>query len=97
MRLIGITGRIGSGKTTIGNILRSLGYIVFDMDVWCRNMYHEQTFLKIIEKNFPYSFIKGEFHKTVLRNRVFSDQKELKKLESLTHPYLKSKLMLNHL
>jgi len=92
MYLIGITGYIGSGKTTVGQIFKDLGFVVFDMDVWCRRMYFDPEFLKIIEKNFPQSFENDIFNKKTLRNIVFSDIYQLKKIESLTHPYLKQKL-----
>ncbi len=93
MKLIGITGFIGSGKTTVGQIFKDLGYVVFDMDVWCRKMYFEKNFLKVIKQEFPQTFKNNEFHKKTLRNLVFSNEKELQKLESLTHPYLKNKLL----
>ncbi|MBR2299595.1 MAG: dephospho-CoA kinase [Alphaproteobacteria bacterium] len=92
MYLIGITGKIGSGKTTVGNILKKLGFVVFDMDVWCRKMYFNKEFLKIIKKNFPECFENNIFDKRKLRELVFSDENNLKKLEALTHPYLKNKL-----
>ena len=93
MHLIGITGFIGSGKTTVGEILKDLGYVVFDMDVWCRKMYFEEDFLHIIKKNFPQTFENNLFNKRKLRNLVFSNEKELQKLEDLTHPYLKKKFI----
>lgn len=88
MYLIGITGLIGSGKTTVGQILKSLGFVVFDMDVWCRKMYYDKAFLKTIKKNFPQAFDNNQFNKKILREFVFQNHEELKKLESLTHPYL---------
>ena len=93
MNLIGITGNIGSGKSETGEILRSLGFVVFDMDVWCRCMYFDPLFLEKIKQNFPYSFENGVFNKRILRQRVFSDSKELQKLESLTHPFLTQKFI----
>lgn len=93
MYLIGITGYIGSGKTTVGHIIKNAGYIVFDMDVWCRNMYKDASFLNQIKQNFPICYENGVFNKKKLRNFVFSNPKELQKLESLTHPYLKNKLL----
>lgn len=93
MNLIGITGQIGSGKSETGDILKSLGFVVFDMDVWCRNMYFNPSFLIKIKQTFPYSFIKDNFHKKILREKVFSDLKELQKLEALTHPYLIQKFL----
>lgn len=93
MYLVGITGFIGSGKTTVGHIIKTAGYVVFDMDVWCRNMYKDITFLNTIKKYFPFCFENNIFNKKILRNFVFSNQLELKKLENLTHPYLKNKLL----
>lgn len=92
MQLIGITGYIGSGKTTIGNILQSMGYVVYDMDKWCRKMYFDTMFLKIIKHHFPFCFQNNVFNKKILRQYVFKNKEELKKLESLTHPYLIKKL-----
>ena len=93
MNLIGITGNIGSGKSETGEILRSLGFVIFDMDVWCRCMYFDPLFLEKIKQNFPYSFENGVFHKSILRQRVFSNSQELQKLESLTHPFLIQKFI----
>ena len=93
MRLIGITGFIGSGKTTVGKIIKDLGYVVFDMDVWCRNMYKDEGFLNIIKQNFPNAFENDIFCKRKLREFVFFNHQALQKLESLTHPYLKNKLL----
>ncbi len=92
MYLIGITGLIGSGKTTIGNILKSSGYVVYDMDQWCRKMYFNPEFLSIIRQNYPQTFYNNKFDKKILRKIVFSDKKQLQKLEALTHPYLISLL-----
>ena len=93
MYLIGITGYIGSGKTTVGHIIKNAGYIVFNMDVWCRNMYKDAEFLNTIKQNFPSTFENDIFNKKKLRNLVFSNHTKLKKLEDLTHPYLKNKLL----
>lgn len=92
MYLIGITGLIGSGKTTIGKILKSSGYVVYDMDQWCRKMYFDPKFLNIIKQNYPQSFNNNQFNKKNLRKIVFSDKEQLQKLEALTHPYLISLL-----
>lgn len=93
MLLIGITGVIGSGKSTIGNILKKLGYTVYDMDIWCRKMYKDPHFLSLIKSHFPFCFYDHIFDKKLLRECVFNNLTELKKLEKLTHPYLKQKFI----
>ena len=93
MEIIGITGSIGCGKTTIAGLIRSLGYVVYDADIWCRKLYYQADFLNVINHNFPIAFENGVFNKRKLRTHVFNDNKELKKLEKIIHPFLKKKFL----
>ena len=94
MKIIAITGSIGCGKTFLSNIIRSLGYVVFDADKWCKYLYYKPAFLKVIKQNFPEVFdVNGTFNKRKLRNLVFNNNQELKRLEKLIHPFLKQKLL----
>ena len=92
MKLIAITGSIGCGKTTIAKELKKLGFTVFDVDGWVRRLYYKSDFIKTIVKNFPDTEENGVFDKRKLRNLVFDDNKKLKKLESLIHPFLNNQL-----
>ena len=92
MIIVGITGSIGCGKTYLANIIRSLGYSVYNPDKWVADLYKKKQFLSIIAKNFPAAFNNGVFNKRILRNIVFNDGKELNKLENLIHPFLKNKI-----
>lgn len=92
MKIIGITGSIGCGKTYLADIIRKLGFGVYNPDIWVRDLYKKESFLEIIKDNFPAVFEKDVFNKRKLRNLVFDDKKELKKLEALIHPLLKEKL-----
>lgn len=92
MKLIAITGSIGCGKTTIAKELKKLGFTVFDVDGWVRRLYYKSDFIKTIVKNFPDTEEDGVFDKRKLRNLVFDDNKKLKKLESLIHPFLNNQL-----
>lgn len=92
MKLVGITGSIGCGKTTIARIINKLGYSVFDVDGWVRRIYFDKKFLQVLEFNFPGTVENGVANKRTLRNIVFSDHKKLKLLESLIHPFLKENL-----
>ena len=93
MEIVAITGSIGCGKTTIAGIIRKLGYAVYDVDKWCRRLYFNDKFLLKIKEEFPRSYMDGKFNKRVLRELVFNNKAELKKLESLTHPFLKRKFL----
>ncbi len=93
MQVVAITGTIGCGKTTIAGIIRKLGYVVYDADNWCRHMYFNSSFMQKIAEVFPSTFEHGRFNKRLLRQLVFSDKNELKKLENLTHPYLKRRFL----
>ena len=92
MKIIAVTGSIGCGKTYISNIIRSIGYNVFDADKEIKKFYKNKEFLSLIKQNFPISFNNNIFNKRKLRDLVFNNKKELKKLESITHPLLKIKL-----
>lgn len=92
MKLIAITGSIGCGKTTIAKIIKALGYSVFDVDGWVQALYFQKDFIATIVKNFPEAADDGVFNKRKLRNLVFDDNRELKRLEALIHPFLKEKL-----
>lgn len=92
MYLIGITGSIGSGKTTLANIARELGYVVYDVDEWVRFIYKDGDFLQLLEKNFTGSVKNGVADKRYLREIVFNDKKKLAKLESLIYPILNAKI-----
>lgn len=92
MKLIGITGSIGCGKTTIAGLIKDLGYTVYDADIWCRGLYYQKDFLEVIKEYFPEAFFNGCFNKRELRNLVFNNNSRLKKLESLIHPFLRKKL-----
>ncbi len=88
MRLIGITGSIGSGKTTLAKIVRDLGYAVYDVDAWVRRVYHNKNFLIELENKFNGSVKNGVANKRYLRKIVFNDKKKLAELESLVYPFL---------
>lgn len=93
MQIVAITGSIGCGKTTLSDLIRKMGYVVFDVDKWCRKLYFEDSFLDKIKEVFPQTFVDGVFNKRALRNYVFANPAELKKLENLIHPFLKQKFL----
>ena len=92
MKLVAITGSIGCGKTTIAKIVGKMGYTVFDVDGWVRRLYFKKDFIKVIQEHFPAVAENGQVNKRALRNIVFSDNRQLKVLEGLIHPFLRETL-----
>jgi dephospho-CoA kinase len=90
MKIIGITGSIGCGKTTLANIAKDLGYAVYDIDGWVRRIYNNKEFLNILSEIFKGSVKNGIADKKYLRNIVFNDLKKLRQLEDLIFPFLNS-------
>lgn len=91
MIIIGITGSIGCGKTTIANTLRKQGELVWDVDKWVKFLYYKKDFLNNLKEIFPEAFANNQFNKRCLRNIVFNDNNKLKILENIIHPYLENK------
>ena len=91
MLKIAITGKIGTGKTTVSEIIKSLGYKVFESDKETRKILERS---KIIEKiniefgNKVQDLINSE--KQIDRNKlgefVFKNKFELRRLENIIHP-----------
>ncbi len=87
---IGITGGIGSGKTTISGIFQVLGIPVFDADAEARKIMENNPELRnaIIEKFGP-SVYPDNIHldRKALAAIVFKDAFQLEVLNSLVHPH----------
>ncbi|HMM05723.1 MAG TPA: dephospho-CoA kinase [Clostridiales bacterium] len=92
MGVIGLTGGIASGKTLASDCLRQLGADIIDTDLITRELYAPGSgLLKKIEKAFGLEFIlaDGNLDRRRLREKVFPDAHELKKLNEIVHPAIK--------
>lgn len=93
MKKIAITGNIGSGKTTISNMLLKGGFKVFQCDKEISNLYSSKNLKERIRESFNNKvkdlfFKNGQINKKVLSNYVFSSPVHLKKLEEIIYYYL---------
>lgn len=87
---VGLTGGIGSGKSTAGEFFASLGAIVVDSDQLSRNAIERGSagFDRVIE-HFGDSILKnGEIDRPLLGQIIFSNTEERLFLESVIHPYV---------
>lgn len=85
-RFIAITGGIGSGKSTVAQLLAKRGYPVFSADAAGRIVYEDGEVLSAVQNLFPQCVINGKIDRKLLSQTVFSDQKKLHALEAVTHP-----------
>ena len=86
-KIIGLTGGIGSGKSTIANYLVSLGYPVYIADDAGRKVMQEQEVLDAIKKKFGLEiFDNNQLNRAKLAQIVFNDSVQLKALNAIVHP-----------
>ena len=93
MKKIAITGNIGSGKTTISNILLKAGYKVFQCDKEISNLYLVKNLKDEIKNTFENKvknlfFKNGQINKVALSDYVFSSSMQLRRLEKIIYYYL---------
>ncbi len=93
--IIGITGGIGSGKSTIAKQLRDMGYMVYDTDSEAKRLIVEDTHVRQqIEQLFGSEVYKDGVYQTALvAQRVFADHSLLAKLNAIVHPAVKADIM----
>lgn len=93
--LIGLTGGIGSGKSTVAAILRDLGATVVDADAISRATTAAGGMaIAAISIAFGQDFVdnSGALDRAKMRELVFSDNTAKKKLESILHPLIKAEM-----
>ena len=88
MYKIGITGSIGTGKTTIANTFALFNVPIFDADREIKKILRKKEIKKKIKKTWPLVIKKDYIDKLRLRKIMFSNNIEKKKLEKLLYPYL---------
>lgn len=94
--IIGLTGGIGSGKTTVTNIFAELGIDIIDADIVARLVVEPGSkALDKIEKYFGTDFItqQGQLDRPKLRSRIFSSTTDKDWLNSLLHPIIRQTIL----
>lgn len=95
MLRIGLTGGIGSGKTTVSALFRDLGVTVIDADDISQELTAPRgSALPFILEAFGPSVFHsdGTLNRPALRQRVFADPEERRKLERILHPMIYAEL-----
>ncbi len=91
MKVIGLTGNIACGKSTVSSILEGLGAYVIDADVVAKKaMKKGKPAWRAVRDHFGREYIDeyGEIDRVALGNLVFGDQRALEELNALVHPII---------
>jgi len=89
--IVGLTGGIGSGKTTVANLFIELGIDIIDADIIARDVVAKGSpALHAIRDHFGAEFIQtdGQLNRALLRQQIFSHDKDKLWLNSLLHPLI---------
>jgi dephospho-CoA kinase len=90
-KIIGLTGGIGSGKTTVAKIFESLGVPIYISDVEAKKLMETEEIIFQIEQIFGSSIVVNQkIDRAALAKIVFESQEMLKKLNEIVHPAVAS-------
>ena len=91
MLIVALTGGIGSGKTTVGDIFSELGAVVVDSDQLARAVLERGSKgFDLVLAKFGDAILKnGELDRSLLATLVFNDSQKRSELESITHPLIR--------
>jgi len=91
MLVVALTGGIGSGKSTVGQIFEQLGAIVVDSDQLARDVLERGSigFNEVVAKFGDEILKNGEIDRQLLASLVFKDPIKRSELEQITHPLIR--------
>lgn len=93
MKVFGLTGKTGAGKSTVAEKLLSLGFYVIDGDKIAREITEKgKPALKELANEFGCDIIgsDGSLNRKLLASRAFRDKESTAKLNGITHPIIKA-------
>ena len=94
--IIGLTGSIASGKSTVSNMLKVLGYPIIDADIVARIVVEKGTeTLEMITEVFGQEVIAedGSLNREKLGGIIFSDPSKRKTLNDIIHPAIRAEML----
>ncbi|MBG6132100.1 dephospho-CoA kinase [Aquimarina sp. EL_43] len=88
MKVVGLTGGIGSGKSTVAKMFEQLGVAVYIADIEAKRLMNEDALVKkqIIDLLGNDSYINEELNRSYIANVVFNDSSKLLQLNAIVHP-----------
>ncbi|MEG0050539.1 MAG: dephospho-CoA kinase [Terrisporobacter sp.] len=95
MLIVGLSGNIGCGKSSLSKIFMEEHIDVVDADIVSRQIFEDEELLETVFEKFGPSIKNedGSLNRKVLGNIVFNDDNKLIELNNLTHPKIKQKIL----
>ena len=96
MVILGLTGKTGAGKSMVSSLLKERGCYIIDADKVAREiLLPESPVIEKIKETFGEDVVKhnGEVDRKLLAKRAFSSREETEKLNTITHPVIREKIL----
>ena len=87
-KIVGLTGGIGSGKTTVANYFKALGVPIYIADIEAKALMDRSKVIKrkLIQLFGDDVYIEGAINKPFIANKIFNDATLLEKMNNIIHP-----------
>lgn len=88
MIIVGLTGGIGSGKTTVAQEFRSLGIPIYIADVEAKSLMNNSELIRkeLIELFGEKAYLNGKLNRSFIADKIFNDQTYLNQMNAIVHP-----------
>ena len=93
MKIYGLTGKTGAGKSTVAEKLQTLGFYIIDGDKIARSITEKgKPAISLLANEFGCDIIEsdGSLNRKLLASRAFKDKESTAKLNGITHPIIKA-------
>ncbi|MDF4202784.1 dephospho-CoA kinase [Maribacter sp. SA7] len=91
MIVIGLTGGIGSGKSTVAGMFNELGVPVYDSDQRAKYLMNNSELIhkQLVELLGEEAYVDGRLNRSFIASKVFKDKELLQKLNGIVHPVVR--------
>jgi dephospho-CoA kinase len=89
MKVLGLTGSIGMGKSTTAKLFAEAGVPVYDADATVHKVYEGEA-VAAVEAAFPGTTVDGRVDRGLLSAKVVGHPQEIRRLEQIVHPMLRA-------
>ena len=92
MIIVGLTGGIGSGKTTVAKMFNELGVPVYIADLEAKKLMNTSKVIKrkLLQLFGDEAYVDGKLNRPFLANKIYSDKELLIKMNAIVHPKVKA-------